>query len=113
MSSASNAALWITGDRLCATGHPRTAATRVVPPILCSPTEALLNVAKVLLVGDGEPVAADTVGRARHVIEVVGVRWVERRLERLRSRRRDRGERQARVDPRVVRRVGLQVGGRQ
>src|SRR4051794_24807438 len=107
ISSAANAALWITGDRLCATGQPTTAATRVAPPIRGSATEALLNVPQMLLIGHREPVTSGAVGRTRHVKQVRGVRGMQGRLQPLRNRARDQRRRRAGVGPRVLRPCGL------
>src|SRR3954451_9052521 len=107
MPSAADAALWMTGDRLGATGQPRWAPTRGASPIRGSATEALLLVLQMLLVRDGEAVTTRTVGRTCDVIEEFRVRGVQRRLQRFLPRARDRRGRQPRVDPRVVRRIGL------
>src|SRR3954462_473071 len=107
MPSASNAALWMTGDRLCTTGQPGAATPRGPPPIRGSATEALLHVLQMLLVRDGEAVTTRTVGRTCDVIEVFRVRGGQRRLQRFLPRARDGRGRQPRVDPCVVRRIGL------
>src|SRR5947208_4157538 len=105
-----NAVLWITGDRLCSTGQPITPTSRLAPSTRVRTRSSAKAGGHVVL--ERREVLRELVvpvGAAQHVVEVVTGRGVQGRLERRRSRARDRRGGQAGVDPRVVRRSTLQI----
>src|SRR5207342_2635837 len=110
--SATKAALWIAGDRLCSTGHPSTPTERVEPRTRPVRSGTSLTAADTvgLVLGGGLPERVVPVLAAQHIEEVGRVRRLQGRLEGGSAGTRDRRRRQSRVDPRVVRAVVLQVG---
>src|SRR5918994_1399542 len=102
-----NAALWIAGDSVCSSGHPRT--PRKLPPDLNSALQPLVIgfVLKELVVAGTEGVVPLAV--REDVIGPVPVRRIQRGLKRRETRRADRSRRKPRVPARVVGGVDFQI----
>src|SRR3954463_14464454 len=102
------AELWIVGDRLCETGHPITPTVRLPPWTrvrTLGSAKTPVHVREELLIAHAERMMA--VRPAEHVVPVRHVGRVQRGLERGGAGTRDRGRREAGVEPRVVRTVDL------
>src|SRR3954452_20154509 len=119
MASAANAAWWMAGERLCATGQPATAvSTRALTRALAlggrftaflRPGAVVLrDIALELRVGAGERMRA-VAARLDDVEEVFRPRRVRGRLQRGEPRVADRARRQTLVCESVVGELDLQL----